>query len=127
MILFFKETGKIFAVSSQVALNQQDLEKLVWLFRDAEMIGSDRLNGRFVGPRKEMITPWSTNAVEITQNMGIKGIDRIEEFFLSEVSIKIDPMLQAVYEGLDQTVFTINHLPEPVISIEDIPAYNQKE
>jgi phosphoribosylformylglycinamidine synthase len=127
MILFFKETGKIFAVSSQVALNQQDLEKLVWLFRDAEMIGSDRLIGRFVGPRKEMITPWSTNAVEITQNMGIIGIDRIEEFFLSEVSIKIDPMLQAVYEGLDQTVFTINHLPEPVISIEDIPAYNQKE
>jgi phosphoribosylformylglycinamidine synthase len=27
-----------------------------------------------------MITPWSTNAVEITQNMGIEGIIRIEEF-----------------------------------------------
>jgi phosphoribosylformylglycinamidine synthase len=34
----------------------------------------------FVGPRAAMITPWSTNAVEITQNMGIKDIIRIEEF-----------------------------------------------
>ena len=33
-----------------------------------------------MGPRREMITPWSTNAEEITQNMGISGILRIEEF-----------------------------------------------
>jgi phosphoribosylformylglycinamidine synthase len=127
MILFFKESGKILAVSSQVTLNQTDKDKLIWAFGNAELIGADQLEGQFVGPRKEMITPWSTNAVEITQNMGISGIDRIEEFFLSGNQTKIDPMLQAVYQGLDQSVFTISHLPEPVISIDDIAAYNIRE
>ncbi|MCK7533891.1 MAG: hypothetical protein MZV63_24110 [Marinilabiliales bacterium] len=78
-------------------------------------------NGNFIGPRKEMITPWSTNAVEITQNMGIHGIKRIEEFFMpASVNQHHDPMLQALYKGLDQNIFTIDKKPEPVISIDDI-------
>ena len=84
MILFFQDKGKILAVSSQVNLNQADIDKLTWLFREAHALPSDHLTGEFYGPRKEMITPWSTNAVEITQNMGIKGIDRIEEFFVHD-------------------------------------------
>ncbi len=127
MILFFKESGKILAVNSQIALNQTDIDKLNWLFGETELVGADQLEGQFVGPRKEMITPWSTNAVEITQNMGIAGIDRIEEFCISNSETKIDPMLQAVYHGLNQSVFTISHLPEPVISIDDISAYNVEE
>ena len=127
MILFFKETGKTIAVGTQISLHQSDIEKLIWLFGEVEWIQLDQLNGQYVGPRKEMITPWSTNAVEITQNMGIRGIDRIEEFFSADEQTHIDPMLQAVYHGLDQSLFTINHLPEPVIYIEDIAAYNIRE
>lgn len=127
MILFFQDKGKILAVSSQVNLNQEDIDKLTWLFREADALASDHMSGEFYGPRKEMITPWSTNAVEITQNMGIKGIDRIEEFFVHDGTAAIDPMLQAYYHGLDQDIFTIHHLPDPVISIEDISAYNRKE
>ena len=82
----------------------------------------------FVGPRAAMITPWSTNAVEITQNMGIKDIIRIEEFESVTKGFKdFDPMISQKYEGLNQDTFTINIEPEPILDIKDIEAYNQQE
>jgi phosphoribosylformylglycinamidine synthase len=81
-----------------------------------------------VGPRKEMITPWSTNAVEITQNMGIEGIVRIEEYFeVNGPNAVFDPMLQTLYENPDQKLFTIDRKPEDIILIEDIASYNEQE
>ncbi|MCK9411232.1 MAG: phosphoribosylformylglycinamidine synthase [Prolixibacteraceae bacterium] len=127
MILFFKERSKTIAVGTQGSLNQTDINKLCWLFGDAKMIRAEQLEGQFVGPRKEMITPWSTNAVEITQNMGINGIIRIEEFVDGNAQSSFDPMLQAFYRGLSQSIFTIDHLPDPVIYIDDISAYNKQE
>jgi len=127
MILFFKESSKTIAVGTQVSLNQSDIDKLCWLFGDAKMIRTDQLEGQFVGPRKEMITPWSTNAVEITQNMGISGIIRIEEFIGGNAQSSFDPMLQAFYNGLTQSLFTIDHQPDPVVYIDDISAYNKQE
>ena len=86
------------------------------------------MEGHFVGPRREMITPWSTNAVEITQNMGLEGITRIEEYFLvSSAEADHDPMLQRVYNGLDQMIFTISKQPDPIVYIDDLEAYNQQE
>ncbi|MGG7036198.1 MAG: phosphoribosylformylglycinamidine synthase, partial [Flavobacterium sp.] len=82
----------------------------------------------FVGPRAAMVTPWSTNAVEITQNMGISGIIRIEEFEkVSSDFTDFDPMLSQKYTELNQDIFTINIQPEPILEIEDITAYNQQE
>ncbi|GET24343.1 phosphoribosylformylglycinamidine synthase [Prolixibacter sp. NT017] len=128
MILFFRGKSNLIAVDAHEEINQQNLEKLIWLFDQAQPIEADHLDGNFVGPRKEMITPWSTNAVEITQNMGISGITRIEEFFpVDSDSPQFDPMLQAFYKGLDQHVFTIDRKPEPIIYIDDISQYNQKE
>ena len=127
MILFFRENGKTLAVGTQKSLNQSDTDKLIWLFGNAEWIPTEKLPGLFIGPRKEMITPWSTNAVEITQNMGISGIVRIEEFIDCGEQTVFDPMLQAKYQGLDQTIFTIDHKPDPVIYIDDIAAYNIRE
>ncbi|MDP2112511.1 MAG: hypothetical protein Q8K69_00480, partial [Bacteroidota bacterium] len=81
MILFFKTPqNTLIAVNSVRSINPEDIEKLIWLFGEAEKLDDEVLNGWFVGPRKEMLTPWSTNAVEITQNMGIQGIARIEEY-----------------------------------------------
>ena len=92
------------------------------------LIRKDKLKGTFIGPRKEMITPWSTNAVEITQNMGIGNIKRIEEFHVSgSKNPHYDPMLQSVYKGLDQNIFTIDKQPDPVFYIDDIREYNLKE
>ncbi|MCK7537699.1 MAG: hypothetical protein MZV63_45475 [Marinilabiliales bacterium] len=87
------------------------------------------MQGTFIGPRREMITPWSTNAVEITQNMAVTGIGRIEEYSpaAGDDNPPHDPMLQRVYHGLDQDIFTVHHEPEPVREIDDIAAYNMQE
>ena len=128
MILFFKGKLNLIAVDVQKELPASDIDKLVWLFDEATLVPQDFLPGIYVGPRKEMITPWSTNAVEITQNMGIDGIVRIEEFFHANSEYpKHDPMLQVVYKGIGQQIFIINHQPEAIQSIDDIGAYSIKE
>lgn len=129
MISFFKTSANsIIAVESKIKLSKNDQKKLVWLFGNAELLPKKNVDGWFVGPRREMITPWSTNAVEITQNMGIEGIPRMEEFFIvKDNQAEYDPMLQRIYNGIGQDTFTINKKPEPIIQIDDIAAYNQTE
>ncbi|MCE5344972.1 MAG: phosphoribosylformylglycinamidine synthase [Bacteroidales bacterium] len=129
MITFFECVSKnLIAVGTSEKLPAKEIEKLSWLFGDANLLTTDNIEGTFVGPRKEMITPWSTNAVEITQNMGITGIKRIEEFHVAaSQKPDYDPMLQSLYKGLDQRIFTIEKQPDPVIYIENIKEYNQKE
>jgi phosphoribosylformylglycinamidine synthase len=129
MILFFKgKTQNLFAVGTIDKIPQTDIEKLSWLFGEVSLLTEDKIEGLFVGPRKEMVTPWSTNAVEITQNMGITGIKRIEEFHqIVTKKPEFDPMLQSLYKSLDQTIFTIDKLPDPVFYIDDIKQYNLKE
>jgi phosphoribosylformylglycinamidine synthase len=129
MVVFFRNPqGNIIAVDTPTPLNNVSIQKLCWLFSDAVHLNLQQLEGTFVGPRKEMITPWSTNAVEITQNMGIEGILRIEEYFESaSESPEFDPMLQRVYKGLNQDIFTINKQPEPILEITDIASYNKQE
>ena len=129
MIKFFAtSTDKIYAVGLSSNLTSEDFPKLEWLFGGAKLVDSDTMDGFYVGPRKEMITPWSTNAVEISQNMGIVGIERIEEFFSVENDqADFDSMLQAMYNGLDQEVYTIEMEPEKVTYIDDLAAYNEQE
>lgn len=129
MISFFQTSSQnIIAVQSTSSLNPQSIERLTWAFSGAALLDKDTVCGFFVGPRREMITPWSTNAVEITQNMGVDGIVRIEEYFaVNSNDAEHDPMLQRIYDGLNQELFTINKLPDPIIEIEDIAAYNKQE
>ena len=129
MILFFQSPTKtVLAVEAAHAFSPEDVEKLVWAFSEAKPLQAETLEGWYVGPRREMITPWSTNAVEITQNMGLNGIRRIEEYFpVKDENADHDPMLQRMYKGLDQNVFTTNRQPEPIIYIEDLEDYNEKE
>jgi phosphoribosylformylglycinamidine synthase len=129
MILFFgNHPNKFYAVQTHKALSAENISKLNWLFGNAKYLNKSALADFFVGPRAAMITPWSTNAVEITQNMGIEGIVRIEEFLqVDRHYSNFDPMLSQKFDGLDQDIFTINIEPEPVIEVEDIAAYNQKE
>ncbi len=129
MILFFQGPNEIYyVVDSSQAFSTADVEKLEWLFSGGKLKQEKLLSGFFIGPRKEMVTPWSTNAVEITENMGIQGISRIESFIRVENDkTHFDPMLQALYQDLKQNIFVINHPPEPVLYINDIAAYNKKE
>jgi len=128
MILFFRKDTTVYAVHQQTGINRNDVAKLEWLFGDARQMSESNIAGFFVGPRREMITPWSTNAVEITQNMGIEGIVRIEEFTeVADSNAVYDHMLQRLYTSLDQELFTIVKQPDPIIEIEDIAGYNKKE
>jgi phosphoribosylformylglycinamidine synthase len=129
MILFFENrSGNVIAAGTTTDLKKDDVDKLVWLFGEARLLRKSSIEGRFVGPRKEMITPWSTNAVEITQNMGIGGIKRIEEFFpVRTDNPGFDPMLQALYVNPGQELFTIDRVPDEIVRINDITAYNEKE
>ena len=127
MISFFKGANQVFAVATKETISPENCEKLQWLFGDAEQINAEAVEGTFVGPRKEMISPWSTNAVEITQNMGVEGIDRIEEYFAFDEEAGFDPMLQVKYDGLHQDIFKVDTKPEEIIHIEDIAAYNEQE
>ena len=128
MITFFKKGARtIYAVEADHALSPHELEKMEWLLGGTQ-VKDQTLRGTFIGPRKEMITPWSTNAVEITQNMDLPGISRIEEFTTTtEKDPKYDKMLQRVYHTLDSNTFTITRTPDPIVYIHDIEAYNRSE
>jgi len=129
MIHFFGEVAiKVFAVQTSNALSQEDTKKLVWLFGNQPQINAASLDAFFIGPRAAMITPWSTNATEITQNMGISGIQRMEEFIaVSKDFSDFDPMISQKYAALTQDIYTIDIQPEAILDIDDIAAYNQQE
>jgi phosphoribosylformylglycinamidine synthase len=129
MIHFFgNPTKKVFAVQMQNELSAEDISKLKWLFGDVNKIEKSVLADFFVGPRAAMITPWSTNAVEITQNMAISGIKRIEEFHQVDLNFSdFDPMLSQKYNELNQDSFNIHIAPEAILDIDDIEGYNQSE
>jgi len=137
MILFFRtHEERVIATAIDHNPSQDEIKALCWLYGDAEYLDASTLEGRFIGPRREMITPWSTNAVEITQNMCLSGISRIEEFIPGSSgsqgdketgSSGFDPMLQRMYDGLDQEIFTVKHDPEPIKYVDNLEAYNEQE
>ena len=129
MIHFFGNVdSKVFALQTSDELSTETISKLTWLFGNAPKLNTASLDAFFVGPRAAMITPWSTNAVEITQNMGIEGIIRIEEFRSVDSDFSdYDPMILQKFEGLHQETFKINIQPDPIFEIDDIAGYNLKE
>lgn len=127
MVLFFNKNNHYFAVET-TAQTAEAIAKLSWLFGDATPLPQNHIAGVFIGPRVEMITPWSTNAVEITQNMNLNGIGRIEQFIkVANADADFDPMLQVKYCDLTQAVFTIDAFPKPILEIFDIDTYNRQE
>jgi len=129
MIHFFGDPKtKVFAVQTKIELSNANAEKLTWLFGNQPKLNVASIDAFFVGPRAAMVTPWSTNATEITQNMGIQGILRIEEFRNTTAThTDFDPMLFQKYTALTQDLFNIDITPEPVLAVNDIAAYNTQE
>ncbi|TVZ51447.1 phosphoribosylformylglycinamidine synthase [Dokdonia sp. Hel_I_53] len=154
MIHFFgNPQDTVYAVQTQQDLTKKAISKLVWLFGNSPQLEASIIDAFFIGPRAAMITPWSTNAVEITQNMGIGGILRIEEFAFAKAKSKsrqdistnpfpsiddssihlttaipdFDPMISQLYTKLDQEIFTIHVVPEEILPINNIASYNEKE
>ena len=129
MIVFFKTPqASVIATETDHQLSHEEMNELCWLYGDAQPVEGDKMEGFFVGPRREMVTPWSTNAVEITQNMNLHGISRIAEYFpVNSEEADHDPMLQRMYKGLDQSIFTVNIAPQPIKQVENLEEYNEQE
>lgn len=129
MIHFFvNPSHTVYGVQTQNDLSTADISRLNWLFGNAKKLDEQTLINYYIGPRAAMVTPWSTNAVEITQNMGVQGIIRIEEFHpVDENFTDFDPMIAQKYAALTQDMYTIDIQPEPILEIDDIDAYNKSE
>ncbi len=131
MMLFFKDANsRVLALQTDQDFTEEGMAALCWLFEGAQPVdpADPFLQGWFVGPRKEMITPWSTVAVEICINMSVNGIVRMEEFFpVPSDRATYDPMLRALYHGLDGNVFTLDKKPQPITYIKDLKKYNIEE
>ena len=64
MVIFFKTPSKnIIATEIDHQPNEQEVKELCWLYDNATVVEAQSMDGYYVGPRREMITPWSTNAV----------------------------------------------------------------
>jgi len=127
MLYFFKNSSEYFVVQAK-EIADSNIKKLQWLFKDASRIDKPQLSGLFLGLRVNMISPWSTNAVEITQNMGIDTITRIEKFIkIEDKNTPYDAMLEGIYQDIAQDLFSSNTQPEPIIYIENIAQYNVEE
>ena len=127
MILFFGNPKlKVFAVEISEILSTEDLKKLSWVL-DSSIIDSKQITEKFIGPKSSMITPWSTNAVEITRNMGVKNIDRIEVFICHEICENFDKMIHEKYKALNQNIFNNNITPEKIYLIDNLKKYNNQQ
>jgi len=119
--------GSIIAVQHHAAFADDAIERLSWLF-EARQITETQLKGSFIGPRKEILTPWSTNASEIAQSIGVSGINRMEQFrvVLDGGLAAYDRMLETLYEGLNQSTLSVSVQPEQSFAVDDIAAYNSE-
>ncbi|NBO22962.1 phosphoribosylformylglycinamidine synthase, partial [bacterium] len=124
MIKYFTSNDNFYLVESNSPLTPEITQKLNWLF-DTNSEPTDKLLGKFIGPRKQMISPWSTSAVEITQNMNIDSITRIEK--LRMFTDDFDKMLEEIYENPDSHVFSFQVIQQPQNFIDDIEEYNKLE
>lgn len=129
MVLFFKSSTKsILGVEVAQKMSSENIQKLTWLFSEAVFLEEENIKGWFIGPRKEVITPWSTNAVEIAQNMNIYGISRIEEFIpVENEKSDYDPMLQSLYNELNQEIFKSDIKPAHIQNVDNVEKYNKQE
>ena len=128
VIYFIKGDGTAYAVDTDHRLEAGEIERLTWLLGGASPLAAgSSLNGNYTGPRAEMITPWSTNAVEICQNMGLNGILRIEELHPTAEGATCDPMLQRIYANPGEAIFATDAKPAEAEFIEDISEYNARE
>ena len=132
MYFFQNRLENMIAVQAINGLTPEDISKFEWLFGEAKLVENNEIKGWFVGPRRDLISPWSDNTKFIAEGMNIHEIARIEHFTPTappeeNAPRTYDPMLQGLYENLNNDIFTNDRQPEPIQYVDDIAAYNQKE
>lgn len=128
MICFFGDPNHhLYVVQKELPLSEDDQAKLEWLFGSHPYLRKSFVQASLVGPRINMVTPWSTNAVEICHNMGIHDIRRIEQFVAADKKVTFDAMVHQRFNEIDQHIFDSKREPESIKNIKDIAAYNEQE
>lgn len=125
-VLIFENTSCVFLVQSKRELSAKEVDSLEWLF-EAKYKPKTSITGSFVGPKVQMLSPWSTNASDIVRNMGLVGITRIELF--SKVEGKhaaIDHILEAFYSELSAKILSDFGEAKEVFEVVDIGEFNDK-
>jgi phosphoribosylformylglycinamidine synthase len=121
--IFFRSADRLYLVEADVELSSNDQRRLEWLLSSPREY-REVVAGPFVGPRREMVTPWSTNATDIAHNLGLKGVSRIEEFRPLAVNTPIDPMLEEVYSEITARSLQVTAAPEQLQAVDDIAAFS---
>lgn len=128
---FFVESKSVYVVQAKSNLQDAQLEVLSWLLEatyiEQSSIAGVVNAGPFIGPRKELISPWSSNACDIVRNVGIESVVRIERFEKATPGAEFDPMLQSNYETLDANSLVIDAVPMASFAVEDLRAFNASE
>jgi phosphoribosylformylglycinamidine synthase len=128
LIYFQSDQKHFYAVLLSKELSRQEFMRLQWLLNNAEEVHKQELRGSFIGPGKEMLSPWSTNAVEICRNMGVESVERIEKLRKNDSGdLQYDVMLESLYVNPGQDIFSVDRDPEPVRYIRNLTNYNEKE
>lgn len=123
---FFRAPEVAYLLQSSRPLSESDMGVLQWLL-EATYTAERRIEGTFIGPRREMISPWSTNAVEIISIVGIEGVARVELFREASPDAPFDPMLEARYDGLAEESLSVSGRPEEPFAVRDVRAFNERE
>ena len=133
---FLTSESSVYLVLCTKCLSGEDLGKLSWLLR-AEPYGGESLDGEgkeegkgeeFLGPRVSLVSPWSTNAVEICQNVGISSVCRIERFRRVEKGFcDFDPMLETIFGGLRHGMLEKELVREEGFAVESIRDFNREQ
>ncbi len=128
MICFFGDPKQhLYVVQKELPISEEDQKKLEWLFGGYPLLRKSFVQAALVGPRISMVTPWSTNAVEICHNMGIGDIIRIEQFWVEEHMNAFDAMVHQQFKELDQHIFDTKRTTDSIKYISDITEYNEQE
>jgi len=116
MIVFFKNKDHyIYAAVTQTQLSKQALDKLHGLFQGYAYT-TESFTHSYIGPHPTMVSPWSTNVVEIIENIGIESISRVES--LRPQDETFDPLLEFHYETIGQHIFDQTQRPHDIQWIE---------
>jgi len=125
-VTIFNSKECAYLVVSKRRFDSADLDKLSWLLQ-AEVVPCDSLPGPFVGPRREMVSPWSTNAVDIAKRVGIDSLIRIEAYRSATATTELDPMLEERVDVLTQETLNVLGAPQASFAVDSIADFNQVE
>ena len=128
--LCLADESSVFLLLSDEELGAEAKKRITWVIDLPVEETPLPLRGSFVGPRREMVTPWSTNATDIIESMGVRGVKRVEVFRRiadGDGVPSFDPMLEQVYRDLYADSLEVTKAPAPDFAVEDLRKFNEEE